>query len=174
MNDPHFYIENLLTIHKRWDDEGVKIFGNPYPVYDFMSAHGIEFTGAVKPARYQWGYRGMCFRNAWSLALRSSRLTYVEGYATTGFMAVHHAWCIDENNNVVDTTWNPYAIARDDRREDADPTKWEYFGVPIRVDVLNSWMRQKPTMSVLYDFTYSQDFLAGDLTADEIIAKVAA
>jgi len=49
----------------------------------------------------------MCVRNAYTSALRYKSLTYVEGFAfckTIG-SAIHHAWCIDKDNNVIDVTW---------------------------------------------------------------------
>jgi hypothetical protein len=60
--------------------------------------------------------RGQCYMNAAHLAMENS-WDYVEGYAVTDLgIPLMHAWCIDENREVIDPTW-----------EDG----LEYFGVVI-------------------------------------------
>jgi len=64
-----------------------------------------------------------CFDNAVGLALQSPRrYTYAEGYAINRLVAGHpvvHAWCIDPEDFVVDTTWDNGS---------------DYFGVAFRHD----------------------------------------
>lgn len=81
---------------------------------DFVLQHGTEFT-EISPDqpvsgrarnRYQPRMLKGCFHNAYCAAVASrGRLRYAEGYADGSFMPVHHAWNIDPEGRVVDTTW---------------------------------------------------------------------
>lgn len=52
-----------------------------------------------------------CFANAQYMSQLSERgLRYVEGYAVC-IIPVHHAWCVDENDNVVEVTWKEPGVA---------------------------------------------------------------
>ena len=48
----------------------------------------------------------MCFMNAFRL-MNNKGYTYVEGIAMPAntLFPVHHAWCVDEFNHVIDPTW---------------------------------------------------------------------
>jgi hypothetical protein len=55
----------------------------------------------VKPMRPQY-----CYLNAYILARRSKgRYRYVEGVAHSILPAVPHAWCVDDDDHVIDPTW---------------------------------------------------------------------
>ena len=90
---------------------------------DFILKHGRAFEWRAVPHGVRMGVPRQCFRNAVRLALRKPRFyTYVEGYAINSWVAdypVAHAWCVDPEHFVVDTTWD----------EGAD-----YFGVPFRAE----------------------------------------
>lgn len=90
---------------------------------DFILKHGRAFEWRALPHGVRMGVARQCFRNAVRLALRKPRFyTYVEGYAINAWVAdypVAHAWCVDPEHFVVDTTWE----------EGAD-----YFGVPFRAE----------------------------------------
>jgi hypothetical protein len=56
--------------------------------------------------RYRPRMVQQCFDNAYKAALASrGRLRYVEGYAQSAFFPVSHAWNIDADDLIVDTTW---------------------------------------------------------------------
>ena len=57
------------------------------------------------PKGYRWGKQKECFPNAARLADKFRNLTYNEGFAHGAVIPVHHAWCTDEFNNVIDNTW---------------------------------------------------------------------
>ena len=90
---------------------------------DFILKHGRAFEWRALPHGVRLGLPRQCFRNAVRLALRKPRTyTYVEGYAINTWVSGHpvaHAWCVDQEGFVVDSTWD----------EGAD-----YFGVPFRVE----------------------------------------
>lgn len=75
---------------------------------DFVLREGQSFERfSERQPRYQEGQWKMCFTNSFRLASRSrGRLRYVEGFALcTTPIPIHHAWCIDEEDAVVDVTW---------------------------------------------------------------------
>ena len=103
---------------------GVPEDGAPYASEaDFILKHGRAFEWCALPQGVRMGVPRQCFRNAARLALRKQgSFTYVEGYAVNTWVAdypVAHAWCVEGEHFVVDTTWD----------EGAD-----YFGVPFRAE----------------------------------------
>ena len=103
---------------------GVPEDGQPYASEaDFILKHGRAFAWRALPQGVRMGIPRQCFRNAARLALRKPEFyTYVEGFAINTWVAdnpVAHAWCVDPEHFVVDTTWD----------EGAD-----YFGVPFRAE----------------------------------------
>lgn len=80
---------------------------------DFVLEEGEPFTefSPYQPVpgknnRYRMRMPKACFNNAYLAAVASrGNLLYVEGYAMSAFMPVHHAWNIDAGRKIVDTTW---------------------------------------------------------------------
>ena len=68
------------------------------------------------------GNKKECFKNAYQLSF-TKNLTYCEGYAVSKILnfPVEHAWCIDNDNNVIDPTWNDGI---------------EYFGIPFSMEFI--------------------------------------
>lgn len=85
-------VENWAKLgHRKLAGEFVLLHGKAYKP--------APFKGKKKPDK-------MCFKNALHYAL-ANNLKYVEGYAKPGYieMAMDHAWCADEEGNVIDPTW---------------------------------------------------------------------
>jgi hypothetical protein len=89
---------------------------------DFILKHGRGFEWRALPPGVRMGTARQCFRNSVRLALGKPRsYTYVEGYAINRWVARHpvaHAWCVDPEGFVVDTTWDE---------------GMDYFGVTFRM-----------------------------------------
>lgn len=84
----------------------------------FIERNGKLWRGRSLPSHYKRGPSKECFRNAALLAVNEPRLAYVEGYGLRAGLAlpIHHAWCVDEEDAVVDVTWS-------------DPEHCAYYGV---------------------------------------------
>jgi hypothetical protein len=99
----------------------------------FVLKHGHQEKRGVKlPAGFARGEFKECFSNAGRLALSHSNLTYCEGYACRDglLIPIHHAWCLDDKDRVVDITW-------------LDPESCSYIGVlfshqELRLEILKN------------------------------------
>lgn len=97
-----------------------KGFGHYSTIYDFFLKEAtMRRYAPLDLDKYHPGEVGNCFFN--SMMGCSTTLRYCEGYALCSFMPVLHAWLLDEDDNVVDLTWNGHHF--DDCEERA------YFGV---------------------------------------------
>jgi hypothetical protein len=90
----------------------------PYKsMYHFVLTEGKEMKGIPLPEKYKRGEMKMCFKNAFDLSINNQDLIYCEGYALTpGLFPILHAWCQDQDGNVIDNTWD-------------NPEEVEYYGV---------------------------------------------
>jgi hypothetical protein len=76
-------------------------------VYDFVLREGRFFQPRLRPESITLRHIGECFRNAFLTMMRTG-LAYAEGYAVTGRkMPVLHAWNVDAEGYVIDSTWEP-------------------------------------------------------------------
>ena len=80
---------------------------------DFLLQNGQFFEPRSLSSEYPEGELRSCFSNATDLLCHFDALRYVEGMAfVTEPIPVHHAWCIDAEAKVVDTTWQSSASVR--------------------------------------------------------------
>lgn len=95
----------------------------------FMLITGRAFYSQPLPKRYRRAQPKACFANAIALAKRSKgKLEYAEGYGHRDSLPllVHHAWCVDAQDNVIDPTWT-------------EPQACHYFGIVLS---LAEWERE--------------------------------
>lgn len=102
------------ALHYKGDGDLVLCEGQP-----FRSVPWTTWRGSG----YRRGKKRECFKNAFELAWRHD-LDYVEGFASTGLLAVPHAWCaLPGDDRVIDPTW------RQEGREERPVETWQYLGV---------------------------------------------
>ena len=76
-------------------------------VYDFVLREGRFFEPRPRPEQITLRHIGECFRNAFLTMVRTG-LEYAEGYAVvSGKVPVLHAWNVDAEGSVIDSTWEP-------------------------------------------------------------------
>ena len=88
-------------------------------VNSMVLQHGYFFQVGVRPKEMRLGVLRQCYRNAALLALDCPDLIYTEGLAATEDMVpLEHAWVIDLDGKVIETTWRRPGVV--------------YAGIPFR------------------------------------------
>ena len=149
MTDPKLYLRAYL--------EQARDFAGNLPteycyrnVYDFVLREGRFFEPRPRPDSITLRHIGECFRNAF-LTMAKTGLQYAEGYAVTGNkIPVLHAWNVDAEGLVVDTTWEPVGPI--------------YFGIVFPPSIV-----ERAQTSVLDDFESGWPLLRESWT--EIVAE---
>jgi 2'-5' RNA ligase len=87
-------------------------------VEDLVLSEGKYFNPAPRPKDIKKQPDKECFKNAFQVMMDHGH-TYVEGYAfPKGIpLPIHHAWNVDKNGKVIDSTWKEPGVA--------------YLGVPL-------------------------------------------
>jgi hypothetical protein len=106
---------------------------------------GRFWTPAKKPRDIAYGEMKMCFQNSYR-GMMHDGLRYVEGIAFSGMIPVHHAWNVDEDDNVVDKTWRTTGPKRHWHPLD----KVAYFGVEISEEDLRKVLMRTKTYGALF------------------------
>jgi hypothetical protein len=104
-----------------YSTQGVRDENNDYRR---IGHEGRFHQAAPLPPDIPAGEPRSCFLNSWRLAMKHPDLRYVEGYAHQGLTPVHHAWNVNRNNVVVDSTWD---------EENAPLAHRAYLGVPMDI-----------------------------------------
>lgn len=86
--------------------------------------YGIEFQYVPLPKGIRPGNYRQCFLNATILSAKPG-MVYVEGFCA-GVIPMMHAFCVDEQDRVIDNTWCP---------PHCEPGH-SYFGIPFRSDFM--------------------------------------
>lgn len=110
---------------------------------------------------YPRGPATQCYRNASELALDHPSLTYVEGVAEGGSILLPHAWCIDEEDRVIETTWPAEGHA--------------YWGAAYDTEFLLFWTLKWKVWGVLQEavpaelLTYAPERIFSGLASDKLM-----
>ena len=139
MTDPQLCLRTYL--------EGARDFAGKLPteyryrnVYDFVLREGRFFEPQPRPDLITLRHIGECFRNAFLTMMRTG-LQYAEGYAVVSSkIPVLHAWNVDAEGSVIDSTWEPVGSA--------------YFGIVLplsivrgaKTSVLDDWENGWPLL----------------------------
>ena len=105
-------------------------------IYEFVLVNGKSYD---PPKDGPGMLNNECFKNAYYMSVGNPYLTYVEGYATTGFLPVYHAWCVDEFDNVIYPTWGTKGTG--------------YYGVPFPMEYVNHVMATSGHYGVIDSWT---------------------
>lgn len=117
---------------------------------DLLAAHGTFFTGRELPDKWadDFGPPQHCHVNALTAARKHPELRFFTGLYMTGGNPLHHSWCVDEDDQVVELTLMDTARVREQMgRQDTSgayfrpftgsservpwvpPAHWVYVGV---------------------------------------------
>jgi hypothetical protein len=102
--------------------------GGAWLLHEFLLRNGKKFFSQPKPRRYKMRMAKFCFHNSRELVSRSKgKLRYAEGYIVSPDLPllIHHAWCVDGEDRVIDVTLRDYQTG--ESRAGAA----QYFGLVI-------------------------------------------
>jgi hypothetical protein len=119
---------------------GLELMGMKKNMFSLVAHNGIEFEPGPRPAGLQKDQQGLCFMNATLLSI-SYKYTYVEGYVFVHGVPLHHAWCIDDEGNVIDTTI-------------PDQENWKYVGIPMTNELVMEAITTAQVYGVLDNFGF--------------------
>jgi hypothetical protein len=128
-------LDKLLEIATGLESMGIK-----KNLFSLVAHNGTEFKADVRPDDLPTDEVGQCFKNA-TLHSIAYNCTYVEGYVFVHGIPLHHAWCIDKNGKVLDTTI-------------PDQEKWEYVGIPMTADFVMEAITSSDVYGVLDNYGF--------------------
>jgi hypothetical protein len=132
------HFETIETLFRLSRPSGNNVYSR------FMLTHGRDYQIGPDTYKGRRGARKQCFMNAAKLALRNSKLTYVEGKVACYGLPIDHAWCVTDDGFVVDPTV----------RNGDDGHISDYFGVPFHVSYLAAAIRENNSYGLL-DYFYA-------------------
>jgi hypothetical protein len=156
-------IKSYLAMNATLENEG-------RGMCSFILKHGQEWNPATfkesNPIRR--GVAKQCFANSQSILIkllkkgRSDDYAYVEGYASSGDLGftfpVLHAWLVDREGNVIDSTWKK-------------PESSTYFGVPFNNEYVFAQIEKTSQFHSLIDHFPSKWELLRDTAHAEIAVR---
>ena len=144
MNEPQEVLQQWLQQIATLQRSNTKASQFAYAgLEDLLLQLGQPYQPAPRPKGIRKGRIKMCFMNSYRLS--DSGLFYCEGLAMANKVPipVHHAWCIDQDERVVDPTWN-HGTA--------------YFGVCFTHEYVHERARKTGCYGILGDWAF-KDFM---------------
>lgn len=124
-------------------------------IEDLLLQEGQPFTKHGSYKNIKKDRIGQCYQNAFQLALYAEGYQYVEGVAThEGLIPMAHAWTVDEQGLVVDSTWKAKGVA--------------YWGLAIPHDFLNAQVLATKHYGVLDDWPNGHPILQEKLDFEKL------
>lgn len=150
------YCEALATMMQSYRSSKPNADTIAYPggMNQFLLEHGRFWQPAPRRADVKRGTIKHCFDNAYKLAM-SRKWRYVEGVAFSVLLPVHHAWVIDDNNNVVDNTWKEVGTS--------------YLGVEFSIEYVRE-VRKRTNMWPVLDNWKNRDIYAKKFASEVVTA----
>lgn len=113
-------------------------------IEEMVLEFGTPSTAQPLPKQYRKCRIKQCFANAARLVMDHPELTYNEGFACSSDLPIplHHAWCTDRKNHVVDVTWRENGKSENERA---------YVGIQFSTDWLCSLLVQNRVFGVFLD-----------------------
>jgi hypothetical protein len=104
--DLKLYLEQFRDLRKTMTDRSLPYYG----MEDFLLQHGVWYRPTGTPPIQ--GAPKSCFGNAWFAAVMHG-VPYIEGMALAPRLPVpvHHAWNLDVDGKLADTTWMNEGLA---------------------------------------------------------------
>lgn len=121
-----------ITFLAQTQANNARLFGydKPGPA-QFVLDHGKEYPLKFRTLLRR-GPLKQCFNNAFRMA-KAKKWKYAEGWATN-IIPVQHAWCVDDEGNIVETTWAEDGLS--------------YFGVEIPLGIVAAVARSTGCIGV--------------------------
>lgn len=124
----------------RWTRPGYHYQGSA----DLFLKHGTFFTGRQLPDKYvgDVGNEGECFSNALAAAKKYPELRYFEGVYSSHGAFTSHAWCVDQDDQMVELTWPTSEDRREIYRDRSGmgiihPERMAYVGVELQPELID-------------------------------------
>lgn len=117
---------------------------------DFVLKNGREWTITANSFKGKRAKAKDCYRNAYQLTLGKG-LTYCEGWALH-VIPIEHAWCIDDQGNVVDPTWS---------------SGESYFGVAFKTSAVLRAATETGVYGLFGDYKRKHPILRGEFGTRE-------
>lgn len=139
--------QNLRSLLEKIRDSVTDLRSKGYyyaNLYDFVLREGQAFEPRSLPTGIDPMEPGHCINNSFRTAFQNN-FRYVEGFALTvdNNIPLFHAWNLDRDEFVVDTTWNPHGRA--------------YFGVIFPLTAIR--IRNRVQYSLLDDWEHGYPIL---------------